>query len=221
MVLPTVASTGPTPQSSSDGVLAYASRHRDRVRLRRSTRLAQVAVVDTGPGIPAKHVPHIWNRFYRVDKARSRAVNSTRLGLAIVKYIAEAHGGRVSVASTPGSSTTFTVMLPLARRYGMRCQVPNMTEFRVLEETGLKEGPKRCSFVTTTKATCSSLAGSCTARDLFGFAGIPQASVKRFDHRVMLRGAQRRHIQRGPQTRVARVPNRPAAPHTAPRLSGN
>ncbi|MGH7461092.1 MAG: sensor histidine kinase, partial [Longimicrobiales bacterium] len=83
------------------------------VRLRRSDGVAQIAVTDTGPGIPAEHLPHIWDRFYRVDKARSRTVGGTGLGLAIVKYIAEAHGGGVGVVSEYSRGTTFTVVLPL------------------------------------------------------------------------------------------------------------
>jgi heavy metal sensor kinase len=84
------------------------------VRLRRSDNMAQLVVADTGPGISAEHLPHIWDRFYRVDKARSRALGGTGLGLAIVKYIAEAHGGNASVVSEPARGTTFTVLLPLA-----------------------------------------------------------------------------------------------------------
>jgi two-component system, OmpR family, sensor kinase len=84
------------------------------VRLRRSDSMAQLVVADTGPGIPAEHLPRIWDRFYRVDKARSRTLGGTGLGLAIVKYIAEAHGGNASVVSEPARGTTFTVVLPLS-----------------------------------------------------------------------------------------------------------
>jgi heavy metal sensor kinase len=84
------------------------------VRLRRSDNMAQLIVADTGPGIAAEHLPHIWDRFYRVDKARSRTLGGTGLGLAIVKYIAEAHGGNASVVSEPARGTTFSVLLPLA-----------------------------------------------------------------------------------------------------------
>ncbi len=84
------------------------------VCLRRSDGWAQIDVADTGPGIAAEHLPHIWDRFYRVDKARSRALGGTGLGLSIVKYIAEAHGGSVSVVSEAGNGSTFTMMLPLA-----------------------------------------------------------------------------------------------------------
>jgi signal transduction histidine kinase len=83
------------------------------VRLRRSHGVAQIAVTDTGPGIPPEHLSQIWHRFYRVDKARSRASGGTGLGLAIVKYVAEAHGGRVGVVSEVGKGTTFTVTLPV------------------------------------------------------------------------------------------------------------
>jgi heavy metal sensor kinase len=83
------------------------------VRLRRSDGVAQIVVTDTGLGIPAEHLPQIWNRFYRVDKARSRASGGTGLGLAIVKYVAEAHGGSVGVVSDVGKGTTFTITLPV------------------------------------------------------------------------------------------------------------
>lgn len=84
------------------------------VRLRRSGALAQLVVADTGPGIPAMHLPQIWDRYYRVDKVRSRSGGGTGLGLPIVKYIVEGHGGRVMVDSIEGEGTTFVVELPLA-----------------------------------------------------------------------------------------------------------
>lgn len=73
----------------------------------------RIDVSDTGEGIAAEHLPHIFERFYRVDKARSRAEGGTGLGLAIVKQIAESLGGRVSVSSEPGKGTTFSAWLPL------------------------------------------------------------------------------------------------------------
>ena len=84
------------------------------VYLRQSGHVAQLIVADTGPGIPAEHLPHLWDRYYRVDKVRSRESGGTGLGLPIVKYIAEAHGGRVDVDSGVGVGTTFTIELPLA-----------------------------------------------------------------------------------------------------------
>jgi signal transduction histidine kinase len=88
-----------------------------QVRLEQVDDAARITVADNGPGIAPEHLPYLWDRFYRVDKARSRAHSSTGLGLPIVEYIAEAHGGNVTVSSTPGQGTTFTVMLPLAEQY--------------------------------------------------------------------------------------------------------
>jgi two-component system, OmpR family, phosphate regulon sensor histidine kinase PhoR len=73
---------------------------------------ALVEVSDDGPGIPAEHQSRIFERFYRVDKARSRDLGGTGLGLAIVKHLAESIGGTVTVRSTGGSGATFTVALP-------------------------------------------------------------------------------------------------------------
>ena len=82
--------------------------------LRCSNGSAVLTVADTGLGIPAEDVPHIFERFYRVDKARSRAAGGTGLGLSIVQWIAQAHGGGIEVQSQAGQGTTFTVTLPLA-----------------------------------------------------------------------------------------------------------
>lgn len=71
-----------------------------------------IRVRDTGPGIPPEHIPRLFERFYRVDKARSREAGGTGLGLAIVKHIIQAHGGRVSVQSTPGAGSVFAIHLP-------------------------------------------------------------------------------------------------------------
>jgi two-component system phosphate regulon sensor histidine kinase PhoR len=73
-----------------------------------------VGVQDEGIGIPQEHLPRFFERFYRVDKARSRERGGTGLGLAIVKHIAQVHGGQVSVVSTLGKGSTFTLRLPVA-----------------------------------------------------------------------------------------------------------
>ncbi len=74
---------------------------------------ANVAINDSGIGIPAEHLPHIFDRFYRVDKARNRMDGGTGLGLAIVKWIAEAHGGSIKVTSEVNQGSSFSVRLPI------------------------------------------------------------------------------------------------------------
>lgn len=73
---------------------------------------AIISFQDHGIGIAKKHLPRLFERFYRVDKARSRKLGGTGLGLAIVKHIIQAHGGDVTVESTPGKGSTFAIHLP-------------------------------------------------------------------------------------------------------------
>ena len=76
--------------------------------------MIQVSVFDEGEGIPAEHLGRLTERFYRVDKARSREQGGTGLGLAIVKHIVNRHRGRLSIQSNPGKGSEFRVLLPLA-----------------------------------------------------------------------------------------------------------
>jgi len=97
-----------------DNAVKYTERGSVKVRL--STREGQMSieVEDTGPGISAEHLPHVFERFYVVDKSRSKKLGGTGLGLSIVKHIALAHKGSVTVKSRVGEGTTFSVLLPLA-----------------------------------------------------------------------------------------------------------
>jgi len=84
-------------------------------------REVRITVKDTGIGIPAEHLPHIFERFYRVDKHRSRAQGGSGLGLPICQWIVHTHGGRIEVRSTPGQGSSFLVYLPLHPDDGEPC----------------------------------------------------------------------------------------------------
>ena len=86
-----------------------------RLRVTGDGQNAVLTVIDTGIGIPEESLGHVFERFYRVDKGRSRAQGGTGLGLAIVKHIVALYHGSVSVESTLGAGSTFTIRLPFAR----------------------------------------------------------------------------------------------------------
>ncbi|MCH8051072.1 MAG: hypothetical protein IIC86_03530 [Chloroflexi bacterium] len=86
-----------------------------RVRLTADGSDVRLAVADNGHGIPAADLPHVFDRFYRVDKARSREMGGTGLGLAIARWITEEHGGTIRLESTAGEGTTVTVELPVVK----------------------------------------------------------------------------------------------------------
>jgi signal transduction histidine kinase len=98
-----------------DNAIKY-NRSGGQVMLRTAARDEQVLleVCDSGVGIAPEHLPHMGERFYRVDKARSREAGGTGLGLSIAQSIAVAHGGRLSLSSVPEQGTTVTLTLPLA-----------------------------------------------------------------------------------------------------------
>jgi two-component system phosphate regulon sensor histidine kinase PhoR len=100
-----------------DNAVKYCGEH-TRVVLRSEARDDELclSVQDEGPGIEERHLPRLFERFYRVDAGRSRELGGTGLGLSIVKHLTEAMGGAVDVASRPGAGTTFSVSLKKAER---------------------------------------------------------------------------------------------------------
>ncbi|MBM3223497.1 MAG: HAMP domain-containing protein [Candidatus Tectomicrobia bacterium] len=100
-----------------DNALTYSQPEREVwVQAAQDHDTLVITVRDQGNGIPPEHLDRIFERFYRVDKARSRERGGTGLGLAIVKHIAQVHGGSVAVASTVGQGSTFTLRLPVHNR---------------------------------------------------------------------------------------------------------
>jgi two-component system phosphate regulon sensor histidine kinase PhoR len=100
-----------------DNAIKYSSPGQTvRVEAEREPGGIAVRVRDEGCGIAREHLPRIFERFYRVDRARSRRLGGTGLGLAIVKHIAQCHGGRATVQSTLGEGSTFAIHLPTGER---------------------------------------------------------------------------------------------------------
>ena len=109
-----------TMREALQNLAANALRHTPAGgRIRAGAELVQdsvrLFVTDTGSGIPADHLPRIFERFYRVDPGRSREQGGTGLGLAIVKHLVEAHGGRVEADSALGRGTTIRMTFPASR----------------------------------------------------------------------------------------------------------
>ncbi|MBX3120247.1 MAG: hypothetical protein KF784_14370 [Fimbriimonadaceae bacterium] len=96
-----------------ENAINYTNEGTVHVELSEEGGNAVLKVTDTGIGIATEHLPRIFERFYRVDKGRSRTVGGTGLGLSIVRHLAESHGGRVTLDSTLGQGSVFTVELPV------------------------------------------------------------------------------------------------------------
>jgi two-component system phosphate regulon sensor histidine kinase PhoR len=98
-----------------DNAIAYTEQGSVSVTVKATDAEVRIKVKDTGPGIAPEHLGRIFERFYRVDRARSRESGGTGLGLALVRHVVERSGGSVAVASEAGAGTTFTLTLPRAR----------------------------------------------------------------------------------------------------------
>jgi two-component system phosphate regulon sensor histidine kinase PhoR len=96
-----------------DNAIKYSDEKRPvKIEARHDEKELLIHIIDNGRGIEQEHLPRIFERFYRVDKARSRRLGGTGLGLAIVKHIIQAHKGHVTVTSTPGKGSTFSLHIP-------------------------------------------------------------------------------------------------------------
>jgi signal transduction histidine kinase len=98
-----------------DNAVKYTSEGKVTVRLMNQNGGPQIEVTDAGLGISNEDAPHIFERFYRADKSRSRDSGGAGLGLAIAKWIVDAHGGNIEAYAAPNGGTTFTVSLPRTR----------------------------------------------------------------------------------------------------------
>jgi two-component system, OmpR family, sensor histidine kinase SenX3 len=112
-----------------ENAVTYSSEGtRVAIGVRQVEDLVELTVTDQGIGIPTEEQRRIFERFYRVDPARSRATGGTGLGLSIVKHVVASHGGEIRVWSVPGTGSTFTVLLPLRRRPEPRTRTPDPAE---------------------------------------------------------------------------------------------
>lgn len=112
------AQLGMAVQNLVDNAVRYSDEGTVRLSVDADDDGVSITVADDGIGIPTSELPRIFERFYRVDRARSRATGGTGLGLAIVRHVVENHGGRVEVSSELGRGSTFTVRLPGAASEG-------------------------------------------------------------------------------------------------------
>lgn len=97
-----------------DNAVKYSEKNsKIRITARKEEGALIIKIQDWGKGIPEEHLPRIFERFYRIDKARSRSLGGTGLGLAIVKHIVQAHDGYVTVESKPDEGSIFTVHIPV------------------------------------------------------------------------------------------------------------
>lgn len=108
-----------------DNAIKYGTAADLRIRIEGEVHdeMVELRIRDNGPGIPTEDQPHLFERFYRVHKSRSRDAGGTGLGLSIVKHIAQVHGGSVSLESVPGRGSTFTLRLPVQ---GPKRPVPSL-----------------------------------------------------------------------------------------------
>ncbi|MGH7425471.1 MAG: ATP-binding protein, partial [Candidatus Methylomirabilales bacterium] len=138
--------------------LAYTAEGKVEARLYERDGRVVLEVADTGVGIPSYDLGRIFERFYRVDKARFRETGGTGLGLSIVRHVAEMHGGEVSVKSELGVGSTFTLWLPAATPPRLASTLLQ-TRPRPSEPSFNEEGDRTMRFMMVVKANENSEAG--------------------------------------------------------------
>ena len=142
--------------------------------------LVRIAVVDAGIGIAKEDQERVFERFYRVDKARSRATGGTGLGLSIVKHVSADHGGTVELWSAPGRGSTFTLVLPRLREEAAGTLRPASTVTSPLGPAGRRRPddvpcPPEADAGSATPAGATGPAGSSTTRDPGHLSSVPAA----------------------------------------------
>ena len=129
-----------------DNAIAYSPEGtRVGVGVHRGAGMVEVRVSDQGIGIPSTEQERIFERFYRVDQARSRATGGTGLGLSIVKHVAANHGGEVSVWSVEGQGSTFTLRLPDSAAHGEAWPEPAVPDADGGAPTDVSDAPRALS----------------------------------------------------------------------------
>jgi two-component system phosphate regulon sensor histidine kinase PhoR len=109
-----------------DNSIKHTENGEIRIGLARQESELLLTVADTGIGIPKEHHERIFERFYTVDKSRSRRLGGTGLGLSIVKHIVQIHDGTITLDSTPGAGTVFTIRFPIAGGSGRQIDDPSV-----------------------------------------------------------------------------------------------
>jgi two-component system sensor histidine kinase SenX3 len=126
----------------SNAVRYSPEKTRVGIGTRLSDGVVEIAVTDQGPGIPPEDQDRVFERFYRVDQARSRSTGGTGLGLSIVKHAVQNHGGEVRVWSQPGRGSTFTIRLPEAERLATESPGADQPDESSSPQTTLSQGER-------------------------------------------------------------------------------
>ena len=126
----------------ANAIVCSPSGSRVGIGVKLDGEVVEIAVTDQGPGIPPEDQDRVFERFYRVDQARSRSTGGTGLGLSIVKHAVQNHGGEVRVWSQPGRGSTFTIRLPEAERLATESPGADQPDESSSPQTTLSQGER-------------------------------------------------------------------------------